>query len=223
VAVTQNSGDAVLFRGSDLPHWRDAPPTARASTTLLFHYVSESFRWSLDGLGSDSSASRSADVWEAVIGHARALADRGLTSSGAPSEHARLLRTLRDAQAPRAGLIAWGSSGCSRPPRRPTRGRAQGGRVLIQAPSPRLGQQSITRSLSESNQLAGMMVSAIARWVFLFSLSVCAQRTWSTGVFVPIIVFVRRTGLRPRGPPSLAPRVRRRAAGSHHFWKSPNA
>jgi hypothetical protein len=48
VAITQKSGDAVLFRGSDLPHWRNTPPTARASTTLLFHYVPESFKWSLD-------------------------------------------------------------------------------------------------------------------------------------------------------------------------------
>lgn len=48
VSVTQTCGDAVLFRGSDIPHWRDAPPRGRASTTLLFHYVPQSFRWSLD-------------------------------------------------------------------------------------------------------------------------------------------------------------------------------
>ncbi|HKQ79954.1 MAG TPA: sulfotransferase [Blastocatellia bacterium] len=48
VAVTQASGDAVLFRGCDLPHWRDRPPKGAASTTLLFHYVPADFAGVLD-------------------------------------------------------------------------------------------------------------------------------------------------------------------------------
>ncbi len=48
VAVTQRSGDAVLFRGCELPHWRDRPPADSASTTLLFHYVPRDFIGVLD-------------------------------------------------------------------------------------------------------------------------------------------------------------------------------
>jgi hypothetical protein len=48
VAVTQRSGDAVLFRGCELPHWRDRPPAGSASTTLLFHYVPRDFIGVLD-------------------------------------------------------------------------------------------------------------------------------------------------------------------------------
>lgn len=48
VAVTQTSGDAVLFRGCELPHWRDRPPEGSASTTLLFHYVPRDFVGVLD-------------------------------------------------------------------------------------------------------------------------------------------------------------------------------
>jgi Sulfotransferase family len=36
-------GDAVLFRGCELPHWREASPHAGRQTMLLFHYVSHSF------------------------------------------------------------------------------------------------------------------------------------------------------------------------------------
>jgi hypothetical protein len=43
VSVTQSSGDGVLFRGSDLPHWRDRPPPGHAPTTLIFHYVPRDF------------------------------------------------------------------------------------------------------------------------------------------------------------------------------------
>lgn len=48
VSVTQRSGDAVLFRGCELPHWRDRPPAGSASTTLLFHYVPRDFVGVLD-------------------------------------------------------------------------------------------------------------------------------------------------------------------------------
>lgn len=43
-AVTLNVGDAVLFRGHDLPHWREAPACESLSlSTLLFHYVPADF------------------------------------------------------------------------------------------------------------------------------------------------------------------------------------
>ena len=43
VAVTQRPGDGVLFRGCDLPHWREQSASDHTSTVLLFHYVPESF------------------------------------------------------------------------------------------------------------------------------------------------------------------------------------
>jgi hypothetical protein len=43
VSVTQVGGDGVLFRGTDLPHWRDRPPPGHASTSLIFHYVPRGF------------------------------------------------------------------------------------------------------------------------------------------------------------------------------------
>jgi hypothetical protein len=42
-AVTQKTGDAVVFRGCDLPHWREQSSTAHTSTVLLFHYVQQDF------------------------------------------------------------------------------------------------------------------------------------------------------------------------------------
>lgn len=39
VAVTPKTGDAVVFRGCELPHWREQSSTAHTSTVLLFHYV----------------------------------------------------------------------------------------------------------------------------------------------------------------------------------------
>jgi hypothetical protein len=48
-SVTARVGDGVLFRGHDLPHWREASPHPDlALTTLLFHYVSSGFRETLD-------------------------------------------------------------------------------------------------------------------------------------------------------------------------------
>ena len=48
VAVTQSAGDAILFHGCELPHWRDQPPPGGASTTLIFHYVPNDFLGTLD-------------------------------------------------------------------------------------------------------------------------------------------------------------------------------
>ena len=43
-AVTLAVGDAVLFRGHDIPHWRESAPQAGlALSTLLFHYVPTDF------------------------------------------------------------------------------------------------------------------------------------------------------------------------------------
>jgi len=48
VSVTQGSGDAVLFRGCELPHWRDRPPPGSTATTLILHYVPRDFVGMLD-------------------------------------------------------------------------------------------------------------------------------------------------------------------------------
>jgi Sulfotransferase family len=46
--VTLGLGDAVLFRGCELPHWRAAAPADQAQTMLLFHYVPAGFVGVLD-------------------------------------------------------------------------------------------------------------------------------------------------------------------------------
>jgi hypothetical protein len=43
MAVTQKTGDAVIFRGCELPHWREQSSTPHTSTVLLFHYVPHDF------------------------------------------------------------------------------------------------------------------------------------------------------------------------------------
>lgn len=43
VSVTLEPGDAVLFRGCELPHWRAPAPAEWAQTMLLFHYVAADF------------------------------------------------------------------------------------------------------------------------------------------------------------------------------------
>lgn len=48
VSVTQAGGDGVLFRGCELPHWRERPPGGQASATLIFHYVPHDFIGILD-------------------------------------------------------------------------------------------------------------------------------------------------------------------------------
>lgn len=48
IAVTQKAGDAVLFRGCELPHWRERSSAEYTSTILLFHYVPQDFDETLD-------------------------------------------------------------------------------------------------------------------------------------------------------------------------------
>jgi hypothetical protein len=47
-SVTLQLGDAALFRGCELPHWREAAPPDRQQTVLLFHYVPVGFTGVLD-------------------------------------------------------------------------------------------------------------------------------------------------------------------------------
>jgi hypothetical protein len=48
MAVWQYLGDALLYRGRQLPHHRDELPYGQSSTSLLLHYVDESFDGPLD-------------------------------------------------------------------------------------------------------------------------------------------------------------------------------
>jgi len=48
VSVTLQPGDAVLFRGCELPHWRDAAPEDQDQIMLLFHWVPSDFAGVLD-------------------------------------------------------------------------------------------------------------------------------------------------------------------------------
>jgi hypothetical protein len=48
VAVFQAIGDALLYRGCEIPHSREPLPTGHASTSIFFHYVREDFAGSLD-------------------------------------------------------------------------------------------------------------------------------------------------------------------------------
>ncbi|HEV2719829.1 MAG TPA: hypothetical protein VG323_07395 [Thermoanaerobaculia bacterium] len=43
VAVEQRPGDALLYRGCELPHYRDALPEGCTSTSLFLHYVPVAF------------------------------------------------------------------------------------------------------------------------------------------------------------------------------------
>jgi hypothetical protein len=47
VAVRQQPGDALVFAGRRLRHWRDRLPEGRTSTSLLLHYVPATFTGSL--------------------------------------------------------------------------------------------------------------------------------------------------------------------------------
>ncbi|AKV03793.1 hypothetical protein AKJ09_10456 [Labilithrix luteola] len=40
-------GDGVLYRGTDLPHWRDAQPDGHRTTVCFFHFVDETFEGAL--------------------------------------------------------------------------------------------------------------------------------------------------------------------------------
>jgi hypothetical protein len=46
--IWQALGDAVLYRGTRIPHWRDQLAASATSTSLLFYYVNENFTGSLD-------------------------------------------------------------------------------------------------------------------------------------------------------------------------------
>ncbi len=48
VAVTQIIGDALLFCGRELPHFRPMLPESCTSTSILLHYVREDFAGTLD-------------------------------------------------------------------------------------------------------------------------------------------------------------------------------
>jgi hypothetical protein len=48
VTVFQAIGDALLYRGCQLPHSREAVPRGHTSTSIFFHYVREDFAGSLD-------------------------------------------------------------------------------------------------------------------------------------------------------------------------------
>jgi len=48
VKVFQAIGDALLYRGCQLPHSREALPPGHTSTSIFFHYVREDFTGSLD-------------------------------------------------------------------------------------------------------------------------------------------------------------------------------
>jgi hypothetical protein len=46
--VNLNMGDAVIYRGTDVPHWRDVMPEGQTQTLLLFHFVPLDFTGTLD-------------------------------------------------------------------------------------------------------------------------------------------------------------------------------
>lgn len=48
VTVFQAIGDALLYRGRQLPHSRSALPEGHTSTSIFFHYVRQDFTGSLD-------------------------------------------------------------------------------------------------------------------------------------------------------------------------------
>lgn len=41
-------GDGLLYRGTDLPHWRNAQPDGHTSSVCFFHFVPEEFEGNLD-------------------------------------------------------------------------------------------------------------------------------------------------------------------------------
>lgn len=48
VTIHQAIGDGLVYRGRDVPHYRDRQPEGCTSTSLFFHYVRESFDGPLD-------------------------------------------------------------------------------------------------------------------------------------------------------------------------------
>jgi hypothetical protein len=47
VEIWQRIGDALLYRGRELPHWRDELADGHTSSSLLLHYIDEGFEGSL--------------------------------------------------------------------------------------------------------------------------------------------------------------------------------
>jgi len=47
VRVEQALGDALLYRGCELPHYRDPLPDGQISTSIFLHYVRADFLGSL--------------------------------------------------------------------------------------------------------------------------------------------------------------------------------
>jgi hypothetical protein len=47
VTVYQSLGDGLAYRGTRLPHYRDALADGRTSTSIFLHYVSADFKGSL--------------------------------------------------------------------------------------------------------------------------------------------------------------------------------
>lgn len=45
--ILLQAGDALLYRGREMPHWREPLPPDRQETVLLFHFVDEAYRGSL--------------------------------------------------------------------------------------------------------------------------------------------------------------------------------
>lgn len=41
-------GEALLYRGTQIPHWREALPAGHSATICFYHFVPNSFVWSLD-------------------------------------------------------------------------------------------------------------------------------------------------------------------------------
>jgi hypothetical protein len=48
VSVYQRVGDALVYRGMDVPHSRNRLSEGKTSTSIFFHYVPENFQGSLD-------------------------------------------------------------------------------------------------------------------------------------------------------------------------------
>jgi hypothetical protein len=47
VTVYQSIGDGLMYRGTQLPHYRDVLPEGQTSTSIFFHYVAADFKGSL--------------------------------------------------------------------------------------------------------------------------------------------------------------------------------
>ena len=48
VTIHQAIGDGLIYRGRQLPHYRDPQPTGCTSTSLFFHYVRDGFHETLN-------------------------------------------------------------------------------------------------------------------------------------------------------------------------------